>query len=127
MRCTEVADQPLPDGYFTCRDIGDRGRSGFEAIPGEDHKMTDKSRDFFRWYGYVIVGLLAGLAIGIGLGPRLRDFVISNGWPNESITYITMSLVLISTMLNGFLYQGWKKDDYRKSDTNPPAKSGVDH
>jgi hypothetical protein len=89
--------------------------------------MTDKSRDFFRWYGYVIVGLLAGLAIGIGLGPRLRDFVISNGWPNESITYITMSLVLISTMLNGFLYQGWKKDDYRKSDTNPPAKSGVDH
>ena len=26
MRCTEVADRPLPDGEFTCRDIGDRER-----------------------------------------------------------------------------------------------------
>jgi hypothetical protein len=75
----------------------------------------------------VIVGLLAGLAIGLGLGPRLRDFLISNGWPNESIMYIAMSLVLVSTMLNGFLYQGWKKDDYRKSVPNPTAKSEVDH
>jgi hypothetical protein len=23
MRCTEVADRPLPDEEFTCRDIGD--------------------------------------------------------------------------------------------------------
>ena len=28
MRCTEVADRPLPNGKFTRRDIGDRGRSG---------------------------------------------------------------------------------------------------
>jgi hypothetical protein len=27
MRFTEVADRPLSDGKFTCRDIGDRGRS----------------------------------------------------------------------------------------------------
>ena len=27
MRCTEVADRPPPDGEFSCRDIGDRGRS----------------------------------------------------------------------------------------------------
>jgi hypothetical protein len=27
MRCTEVADRPRPDGKFTGRDIGDRGRS----------------------------------------------------------------------------------------------------
>lgn len=25
MRCTEVADRPLPDGEFSCRDLGDRG------------------------------------------------------------------------------------------------------
>jgi hypothetical protein len=96
--------------------------------PQEDYpEMTDKSRDFLRCNGYVIVGLLAGLAIGLGLGTRLRDFLISNGWPNESSMYIAMSLVIVSTMLNGFLYQGWKKDDYRKSVPNPPAKSEVDH
>ena len=27
MRCIEVADQPVPDGEFFARDIGDRGRS----------------------------------------------------------------------------------------------------
>jgi len=96
--------------------------------PQEDYReMTDKSREFLRCNGYVIVGLLAGLAIGLGLGTRLRDFLISNGWPNGSIMYIAMSLVLVSTMLNGFLYQGWKKDDYRKSVPNPTAKSEVDH
>jgi len=26
MRCTEVADRPVPDGLFYGRDIGDRGR-----------------------------------------------------------------------------------------------------
>lgn len=106
---------------------GDCKRSGSGDIFVESLDTTNKSREALRYTLYIIVGLLAGLAIGIGLGPRLRDFVISNGWPNESIMYITMSLVLVSTVLNGFLYQGWKKDDYRKSDTNPPAKSEVDH
>ncbi len=27
MRCTEVAGRPFPGGQFSCRDIGDRGRS----------------------------------------------------------------------------------------------------
>jgi len=27
MRCTEVADRPVPNREFTGRDIGDRGRS----------------------------------------------------------------------------------------------------
>jgi len=31
MRCTEVAERPLPDGKFPCRDIGDRGRSCFRS------------------------------------------------------------------------------------------------
>ena len=31
MRCTEVASRPLPDGQFTYRDIGDRGRYGFQG------------------------------------------------------------------------------------------------
>ena len=26
MRCTQVADRTLPDGEFTCRDLGDRRR-----------------------------------------------------------------------------------------------------
>ncbi len=30
MRCTEVAGRPFPDGKFTCRDIGDRGRYAFK-------------------------------------------------------------------------------------------------
>jgi len=33
--------------------------------------MTDRSREFLRCNGYVIVGLLAGFGIGIGMA---RDF-----------------------------------------------------
>jgi hypothetical protein len=32
MRCTEVADRPPPDGEFSCRDIGDRGRYSIETL-----------------------------------------------------------------------------------------------
>lgn len=65
--------------------------------------MTDKSSEILRYNLYIIVGLLAGLSIGIGVGPQFRDFVINNGWPNESISWATMSLIFVSIMLNGFL------------------------
>ena len=86
--------------------------------------MNDKSREILRCHLYVIVGLLVGLSIGIGVGPQFRDFVIDNGWPNESISWVTMSLILVSIMLNGFLYHGSKKVDHPKSDTNPSPQSG---
>lgn len=87
--------------------------------------MTDR-KDRLRCYLYTIVGLLAGLAIGIGVGPRFRDFVISHGWPNESISWITQCLIVVSIILNGFLYSGWKKSDHGKSTTNPSPKSEFD-
>jgi hypothetical protein len=34
MRCTEVADRPVPDGEFFGRDIGDRGRYRDYSIHG---------------------------------------------------------------------------------------------
>ncbi len=129
-QCCASISPPVFSWFFESWPPATSVTTGVLALksPPEDYReMTDKSRGFLRCNGYVIVGLLAGLAIGLGLGPRLRDFLISNGWPNESIMYIAMSLVLISTMLNGFLYQGWKKDDYRKSVPNPTAKSEVDH
>jgi hypothetical protein len=85
--------------------------------------MTDKGSEILRYSLYIIVGLLAGLSIGIGVGPQFRDFVINNGWPNESISLVTMSLIFISIMLNSFLYHGLKKGDYRKSVTKPSTQS----
>ena len=41
MRCTEVADQPVPDGEFFARDIGDRGRYRAKEIA---------NRSTPRWY-----------------------------------------------------------------------------
>lgn len=66
--------------------------------------MTDKSREILRCNLYIIVGVLAGLSIGIGVGPQFRDFVTNRGWPNESISWVAMSLIFVSIMLNGFLY-----------------------
>ncbi len=129
-QCCAPKSPPVLSWFFESWSAATSVTTGVLALksPPEDYReMTENSRDFLRCNGYVVVGLLAGLAIGLGLGPRLRDFLISNGWPNESIMYIAMSLVLVSTMLNGFLYQGLKKDDYRKSVPNPSAKSEVDH
>ena len=89
----------------------------------ESLDTTNKSREALRYTLYIIVGLLTGLAVGIGVGPRIRDFVMSNGWPDESISWITLSLVFVSMMLNGFLYQGWKKNDHMKSGKNSSPKS----
>jgi hypothetical protein len=36
MRSTEVAVRPFPDGKFTCRDIGDRGRYGEQILTTEN-------------------------------------------------------------------------------------------
>ena len=85
--------------------------------------MTDKNSEFLRYNLYIIVGLIAGLSIGIGIGPQFRDFVVNNGWPNESISWATMSLIFVSIMLNGFVYHGLKKGDDRKSVTTLPTES----
>lgn len=85
--------------------------------------MTDRTRECLRCSGYIVVGLFAGLAIGIGVGPQVREFLMNKGWPNESISWITMSLVFVSIFLNGFLYNGLKKGDHRRSVTNPSPQS----
>ena len=46
MRCTEVADRPLPDGKFNCRDIGDRGRSAMVVITLCDPATVSHSKKF---------------------------------------------------------------------------------
>jgi hypothetical protein len=85
----------------------------------ESLDMTSKSKEMLRSNLYVLVGLLGGLAIGIGVSPQFRELVISNGWPKESISWITMFLIFVSVMLNAFLYLGWKKVDARESVLNP--------
>jgi hypothetical protein len=77
--------------------------------------MTDKIREMLRYNLYITAGLLAGLAIGISVGPRLRDFVFSIGWPKESIDWLTWALIWVSIMINGLLWQRLKKVDRRES------------
>lgn len=44
MRCTEVAGRPFPDGDFTCRDIGDGGRSSTEfSLPNYAAVLSHKA------------------------------------------------------------------------------------
>ena len=50
MRCTEVAVRPFPDGKFTCRDIGDRGRSPTELNTTTTKRMTPIFGTF-NWTG----------------------------------------------------------------------------
>ena len=89
----------------------------------EPFVTPDRNREFLRANLYIIVGLLAGLGIGIAVGSQFRDFVLSNGWPKESVSWIVMSLIYVSILLNAFLYQGWKKINAQESDMNPTLQS----
>jgi hypothetical protein len=87
--------------------------------------MTDNSREIRRFSLCIIVGLFLGLAIGIGLGPRARGFVINNGWPKESIRWVTISFTFAAVILNGILRHGYRNVDRLKSviHPTPPAES----
>lgn len=85
--------------------------------------MTDRSGEFSRCNGYIIVGLLVGLAIGIGVGPQVQGFMITNGWPNETTRWISISMIFVSIILNGFLYYGLKKGDHGKPIRSPSPQS----
>jgi hypothetical protein len=85
--------------------------------------MTNESTEFLRYNLYIIVGLLAGLSIGIGVGPQFRDFVINKRWPKESIDAVAWSLFFVSILLNFYLYRGLQKGDHRESVTNSSPQS----
>ena len=65
MRCTEVADRPLPDGKFNCRDIGDRGRSAMVVITLCDPATVSHSKKFHENMRVIVATFVAMTALAI--------------------------------------------------------------
>lgn len=64
--------------------------------------MDCKHPFFWLANGYIIVGLLAGIGLGVMWGPHLSSLIKSEYLSLNS--FLGMSLITASTILNGCLY-----------------------
>jgi hypothetical protein len=73
--------------------------------------MNSKHPFFWLANGYIIVGILGGLGMGIMSGPHLAKLM-----PSLNVTgMIGMCLIFTATMINGFLQQKCKKIEEQRA------------
>lgn len=97
MRCTEVAGRPPPDGEFTCRDIGDRGRYPTRNEPFHMPQHSDDvsspiyadRRPRILLISYCLfVALTLAVSIAVFVSPRFAGLILPYfGWPIIGLFY----------------------------------------
>ena len=66
--------------------------------------MINKTQFYWLANGYLLTGMLAGIGVGVNLGPFIASSLEAQQWPKGMAGMIGMGMICVAVIANGLLY-----------------------
>ncbi len=75
----------------------------------------NKTQFYWLANAYLLTGMLAGMGLGVNLGPLIASSLEAQQWPKGMAGMIGMGMIFVAVIANGFLYMRTTRISSRSS------------